>query len=208
MNVLIIAPHPDDEAIGCGGTICHHVQQGDAVSAVFLTSGELGLKQLSRETAWKIREREAQRSTQVLGIHAVTFLRQPDWMLGDHLPAAASALRAVLEERRPALIYLPHPDDAHPDHQACLPLVKRALKRTALGPVELRGYEVWTPMANYDRAQDISAFMARKLRALRCHRSQLAEFDYVHAVRGLNSYRGALAAKSRFAEVFQRLPLA
>jgi LmbE family N-acetylglucosaminyl deacetylase len=208
MNVLILAPHPDDEAIGCGGTIIHHVEQGDKVSAVFLTSGELGLKKYSRERAWQIREAEAQRSAKVLGIRSVTFLRQPDWMLGDHLPAAAKALSAVMEQERPEIIYLPHPDDGHPDHQACLPMLKRALKRTGLGTVELRGYEVWTPLTRYDLAQDITQFMPRKLRALRCHRSQLTDYNYVQAVRGLNAYRGALTAKCAYAEVFQRLSLA
>ena len=59
MNIMVIAPHPDDESIGCGGTICLHTAKGDHVSVVFLTSGELGLKHLPPEEAWKIREQEA-----------------------------------------------------------------------------------------------------------------------------------------------------
>ena len=59
MNVVVIAPHPDDESIGCGGALCRHADAGDRVTVAFLTSGELGLKQLAREAAWQIREAEA-----------------------------------------------------------------------------------------------------------------------------------------------------
>src|SRR5687767_8382251 len=66
MIVLVIAPHPDDECIGCGGAICRHVQRGDKVHAVFLTSGELGLKELPREQAWQMREEEARNAAKIL----------------------------------------------------------------------------------------------------------------------------------------------
>ena len=203
MNVLVIAPHPDDEAIGCGGTLCLHVQGGDRVAAVFLTSGELGLKKLPRDEAWKIRETEARCSAKILGLADLYFLRQPDWTLNEHVAAAATSLREVLRRETPALIYLPHLLEWHPDHRAALPVVTAAIKREKIRPPKLLAYEVWTPLNQFDEVRDISTVMSRKLRALRAHRSQLGEFDYVQAVRGLNQYRGALAAKTRFAEVFQ-----
>ena len=55
-NILVIAPDPDDESIGCGGTLCRYTAHGDRVTAVFLSSGELGLEHLPREEAWRIRE--------------------------------------------------------------------------------------------------------------------------------------------------------
>jgi LmbE family N-acetylglucosaminyl deacetylase len=77
MNILVIAPHPDDETIGCGGTLCLHAYNGDRVTAVFLTSGELGLKKLRREQAWKIREHEARRAAKILGLADLFFCVSP-----------------------------------------------------------------------------------------------------------------------------------
>jgi LmbE family N-acetylglucosaminyl deacetylase len=206
MNVLVIAPHPDDEAIGCGGTVCKHSRNGDRVTVVFLTSGELGLKHLPREKAWTIREREAKAAARILGVAQVHFLHQPDWMLGRNMKAAARALRPLLSKTRPGLIYAPHEADGHPDHQAALSALRLASRGWRGARPEVRAYEVWTPLTAHDHVEDISRVMPRKLRALRAHASQMGEFDYVRAVRGLNAFRGQLAAKCRYAEVFQSVP--
>ena len=71
------------------------------------------------------------------------------------------------------MIYLPHPLDGHPDHQATLPILRAALKAVHELSPAFRFYEVWTPLAKYDIVQDISSFMTRKIRALRAHKSQL-----------------------------------
>jgi len=207
MNVLVIAPHPDDEVIGCGGTLCLHRQRGDRVVVAFLTSGELGLKHLPRERAWAVREKEAKAASRILGVPRAHFLRQPDWMLGDHIKTAARALRSVLLAEKPRLIYVPHEAEEHPDHQAALPVLRLALKTWRAPVPELHTYEVWTPLATHDHIEDISRVMARKLKALRAYRSQLHEFKYERAVRGLNAFRGELTAKCRYAEVFQTTTL-
>lgn len=207
MNVLVVAPHPDDESIGCGGALCLHRQRGDRVVVAFLTSGELGLKHLPREKAWAIREKEANAAAKILGAARIYFLRQPDWMLGDHVKAAARALRPILLAEKPQLIYVPHEAEGHPDHQAALPVLRLALRTRRAPAPELRAFEVWTPLAAHDHIEDISRVMARKLKALRAHRSQHHEFNYERAVCGLNSFRGELAAKCRYAEVFQSVTL-
>lgn len=203
MNVLVIAPHPDDETIGPGGTICLHTERGDRVAVAFLTSGELGLTRLPREEAWRVREAEAEAAARILGIAALSFLRRPDWYVGDGVDEAAAALRPVLEREAPEVVYLPHDREWHPDHRAALAVVRSALRvGTGGGPV-LRTYEVWTPLSEYDRVEDVTTVMARKLRAIRGYTSQLEAFRYDRAVRGLGQYRGALAAKCPYAEVFQ-----
>jgi len=205
MNVVVISPHPDDESLGCGGTLCRHADRGDRIVVVFLTSGELGLEHLPREEAWRIREKEARRAAEILGVAQLHSLRGPDWMTGQHRRKLAAALRPILQREAPELIYLPHAGESHPDHKAALPIVRSTLKASGLAAMRLRTYEVWTPLTEYDHVEDISAMMPRKLKALRAHRSQLGEFDYVQAVRGLNQFRGALAGKCDYAEVFQEL---
>jgi N-acetylglucosamine malate deacetylase 1 len=203
--VLVVAPHPDDESIGCGGTVCLHRRRGDRVRVAFLTSGERGIDGVPPEAARSIREAEAAEALDVLGVDRMDFLRLPDLGLAEAAEPAARSLGEVLRADPPGLIYLPHAEEAHPDHEAALPIVRAALARAFPGgPLpELRAYEVWTPMAAYGWPEDVSAFMARKLRAVRCYRSQLRAFCYDRAVRGLNQFRGCLAARCRYAEVFR-----
>src|SRR5262245_60793810 len=126
MNILVIAPHPDDEVIGCGGSLIKCARRGDRVVAIFLTSGELGLKHLPAKEAWQIREAEAKKCTKILGISAIHFLRLPDWMANEHVKEGGAQLLPILRQEQPEIIYLPHPQESHPDHQAALAIVKAA----------------------------------------------------------------------------------
>lgn len=206
-RVLVIAPHPDDESIGCGGAICLHRGQGDFVHFVFLTSGERYIEDVAAQTNQFLRESEATEACRILDVQGLEFLRLPDLGLSGIIDQAAGQLRPLLKTLRPDILYLPHPEEAHPDHAAALPIVHAALADlTSLSRLpELRGYEIWSPLTRYDWVEDISAVMPRKLRALRCYRSQLRLFRYDAAVRGLNRYRGVLGASSRYAEAFVAL---
>ena len=93
----------------------------------FLTSGELGLKHLSREEAWRVREAEAEAAAAVLGVARLVFLRGPDWVVGNHVADVAAGLGPVLEQEAPSLVYLPHAGDDHPDHRAALPVLRHRL---------------------------------------------------------------------------------
>ena len=205
-DVLVVAPHPDDESIGCGGAVCLHRERGERVRVVFLTSGERGLMGISPDAARATREAEAAEAAEILGLEEIFFLRLPDLGVAENAGAAAARLGEVLQAHPPGLVYLPHPDEDHPDHAVTLAVVRAALARLGGRPLpELRGYEVWTPMRRYGWPEDVTRFMARKLRAVRCYRSQLRDFHYDRAVRGLNQYRGCLAGGRRYAEVFQFL---
>jgi LmbE family N-acetylglucosaminyl deacetylase len=202
VNVVVVAPHPDDEAIGCGGSLCQHAARGDRVAVVFLTSGERGLPHLPREEAWRIREREAASAAEVLGIASVSFLRLPDYQVSDDVALLVRHLRALLEAEAPSLVYLPHAAEWHPDHYICAPAVRKAVGDVDLENCIGRAYEIWTPLQSYSTVENISGTMRRKLRAVRCHASQIERFRYDYAVRGLNAYRGVMTQRGRFAEVF------
>ena len=204
MNILVIAPHPDDEAIGCGGTLRLHADRGDRITAVFLTSGELGLENLTASEAHRIREGEAEVAAAILGIARLEFLRFPDWFTGEHLPALAERLAAIIRAETPGRIYLPHPEDNHPDHRAAFPAVCLALRASGTAS-EIFAYELWTPLARAEEIEDITPVIRTKLRAIRCYRSQLATFRYDRAARGLAAYRGALHAGCHYAEAFEPL---
>jgi LmbE family N-acetylglucosaminyl deacetylase len=206
MNILVVAPHPDDEAIGCGGTLCKHSDRKDRTVVVFLTSGEMGLTRLPREQAWRTREGEAAKAVDILGVTEAKFLRLPDWHVGDYVEEGTKLLQPVLKREKPEIVYLPNPHEWHPDHRAAVTIVRSALRRSGVSTFVL-GYEVWTPIAEAHHTEDITKVMPRKLRAIRAHRSQLVEIDYVRATKGLNQYRGEMSSRFRYAEVFQRVEL-
>jgi LmbE family N-acetylglucosaminyl deacetylase len=200
VKVVVLAPHPDDESIGCGGAVLRHLQTGDSVAVVFLTSGELGLQGLPAAEARALREREAEAACAVLGVGPPTFLRRPDWSLAEGVDEAAEALAPFLTNEDPALVYVPHEGEAHPDHRAALPILRVALGQRR---PDVLAYEIWSPLQSWHDVVDVTDVIDTKLEAIRCYRSQLDQFRYDDAVLGLNQYRGALAGSCRYAEAFR-----
>lgn len=202
-TILVISPHPDDESIGCGGTIALHRARGDWVAVLFLTSGEMASPDIPAEKVWQIREAESRRALAILSAELPAFLRLPDGRVGEDVDGSAAAVAKVLETIQPDRIYLPHQNEDHPDHVACLPVLAKAHKLIGRAEPWLLAYEVWTPVDRYDLVEDISEVQQLKMSAVRCYESQLKQFQYDRAVAGLNQYRGAMAGHCAFAEVFQ-----
>src|SRR5688500_14721012 len=101
--IIVIAPHPDDEAIGCGGTIRRHVERGDAVHVIFLTSGEKGCRGRELSETAQIREAEAESAKAILGIAEIDFWRQPDGAL-EPTDELVARLVSKLEESQPDIV--------------------------------------------------------------------------------------------------------
>jgi len=181
--VLVVAPHPDDETIGCGGAIARHVLAGDRVTVVVATSGEATGGGGAAVAA--AREAECRAACAALGCGEPVFLRLPDGGLSGAVDALAAGLRRHAEGA--ALVYAPALLDPHPDHRAA----NLALAAAGLG-AEVLGYEVWSP-ASVDTVLDVGAVWDRKERALRCYAVALESVDYVGAAAGLAAYRGITA---------------
>jgi N-acetylglucosamine malate deacetylase 1 len=187
-RVLVVGAHPDDEAVGCGGALRRHVLDGDQVSAVFLTSGEAGGHGIDRPG--ETREREARAAAGILGIGELQFWRQPDGRLSAR-GELVRRLAALIASSRPGLVYAPHGGDDHSDHRAASRIVRRALAMTAPA-VELRCFEIWSPLAQIELLVDISEVIEDKLRAIRAYRSQCAVMRFDDAFSGLARYRGEM----------------
>lgn len=113
-TVLVIAPHPDDEILGCGGSMVRHVEAGHVVHVLYLTSGERASPHHTPEQLRPIREAEATNAAGTLGIAVsrLHFARFPD---GGIQPADLDRVGVVvrlLREVRPELVSLPHAEDA------------------------------------------------------------------------------------------------
>jgi LmbE family N-acetylglucosaminyl deacetylase len=209
-HILIFSPHPDDEAIGCGGTLRRHVLSGDVVHAVFLTSGEGGGHGRNPEQTASLREREACAAATILGLEPPEFWREPDGAL-EVTEALVARVRRLIMTWKPSIIYVTHEDETHPDHRAASALVGGAMRASPpIQPTpEVRMYEVWTPLQAFDHIEDISEAIPTKLAAIRAHASQCAVMRFDAAILGLNRYRGEMHSwpGGPYAEVFRRMSL-
>ena len=212
-RIMIFAPHPDDDIIACGGSIAKHVQKGNHVSIVYLSSGEAGSLSFPPEELANIREEEARRAAGMLGVADLIFLRNPDGYLSFEREELEKMIR-LIRSKKPTMVYLPHEKESVRDHQQTHYLVMEACKR-ASGPwfqacgkepwsvTSILAYEVWTPLQSFALTEDISDFISIKLAALRKHQSQLADIAYDDAIEGLNRYRGITSGTGQYCECFQ-----
>ena len=115
-KILIIAPHPDDETIGCGGTLLKHIKQGDKVYWLIITSMHV-------EDGWNIhdiknREQEIKKVAKEFQFSEVIELNYPTTKL-DSIPMSdiVFSISNIMKKIQPSTVYLPNPTDIHTDHQ-------------------------------------------------------------------------------------------
>jgi LmbE family N-acetylglucosaminyl deacetylase len=127
-SALVLAPHFDDEVLGCGGLLAQLTAAGATVRVLFLTDGGGGREAVADRDGYRLRRRqEALAAAAVLGIAGCDFLDLPDGALGDHLDQAAAAARRALLAQRPELLLCPSPLEVTADHRAAFAALHRVL---------------------------------------------------------------------------------
>jgi LmbE family N-acetylglucosaminyl deacetylase len=191
-TTLVIAPHPDDESLGCGGTIAQLRQLNLPVYVLFVSDGTLSHPNSPSYPADRLRdlrEREALAALQILGVpeENATFMRQKDrQVLTPDQPGFADTVQYVtrlLEHQRPDTILVPWRRDPHPDHRASWQLLTEAVTRVP-NPPRLLEYLIWLwelgNEADMPRGDEvvgwrvaIDTVMAQRDQAIAAHRSQV-----------------------------------
>jgi LmbE family N-acetylglucosaminyl deacetylase len=212
-RVLVFAGHPDDDVIGCGGSLAKHVKLGNQVSACYMTSGEAGSLDYSKDELLTMREKEARNAAEVIGFHDLTFLRNPDGYL-EYNKSNLKKLVELIREKQPNIVYVHHQSDGHQDHRTTFQLVNESLGRASVPKFQkykgtpwstdiVLAYEVWTPLSDFEYVEDISKFIDKKTAALRKHESQIKSIRFDEAADGLARFRGATTGKGKYCEVFK-----
>lgn len=213
---MVVAPHPDDEVLGCGGTLLRRKAAGAETGWLIVT----GISEAAGWSAERVRSREAEirKVEEMLGFSRVYQLRLPTTRL-DSLPMAEIVARfgEVFTDFQPTELFVPHPGDVHSDHRVCFDAtascakwfrytsVRRVLAYETLSETEFgldsgRGF-----VPNI--FVDISEYLERKVAAMEVYETELGSFPFPRSVAGIRALamtRGA-AAGCEAAEAFHLL---
>jgi len=179
-RVVVLAPHPDDEAIGCAGSILKHVGCGDRVSIVIATDGRRSQTIADPTEMSEQRRKEAAAAAQLLGDVRVEWLgfREGDWDLRE----LQSRLETLLDGIQPDVIYAPSRIDFHPEHHRVAHALALALDshvRVRPRPLDVRIYSVQVPLtpALSNLVVDVSDVSERCHAVLRSYASQAGSIE-------------------------------
>ena len=199
-RIIVIAPHPDDEMIGPGGTLIQALECNAIIQVIYLTSGG--------EAEQLVREQEANRVGDQIGFERI-FLRHPPLAIPDD-PETLSRLGALIAEFRPDALFVPFVLDDHDDHRrASHILVKLVLEQLLDMSLTVWAYQVYSAVLT-NVVVDIGATRERKADAIRLYTSQMKTRDWANFAIGLNAWNSRLlpdCPDAAFAEAFLVLPL-
>ena len=183
-SMIVFAPHPDDETLGCGGTIVKRINDGFSVYIVFMTDGRnshrylLGIQKDPTSVQLKsLRREEAIKATEILGIprDRLIFLDFEDGYLEFNLSKAKKKVREIMDRIKPIEVFIPYEKEKHKDHRITNILVSLCIGELGLNTV------VYEYIVNFDGklnasnllTVDISDTVKTKEKAIRVYRSQI-----------------------------------
>ena len=227
IGTLVVAPHFDDEVLGCGGMIRQLTAAGSRVQVLFLTDGSGGIEEIGDRASYAAcRRAEAVEVVRLLGCAGAEFAGIRDGELAGGRAMAAAAIRRGLLAERPGLLLVPSPLEVSDDHRAAFAALYDVLHeallalRPAVGEASqealaevARGLEVWLYEVNHpgypDRLVDVSDCRSTLERAMAIYASQEERHPYLRAGIGLRQFRThTLAPEVELAEGYRRLAAA
>lgn len=190
-SVLVIAAHPDDEILGCGGTLRRHVVEGDTAHALIVCEGET-LRYQGREVGLAEHARQA---AEIIGFASIELLGFRD----QHLDASSltdliAPLEKKIRETRPQVIYTHFQGDLNRDHQIVAEAVAVASRPLETYVEEVLGFETassteWNIVQRFAPNQfvEISSTLEEKLRAMACYQSEVRHWPHPRSLESLRS---------------------
>lgn len=190
-RVLILAAHPDDELLGCGGTAALHAARGDSVTSVIACEGE-SLRYGDRVVGMEEHSRAAAR---ILGVEDVRFLRFPDQQLDTQtLTKIITPIEQVVREVRPHVVYCQHGGDVNRDHELLFKAILVATRPTETFIESVLAFDTassteWAYPRVFvpDTWIDIAATLDRKIEAMRCYESELRDYPHPRSPQALRN---------------------
>lgn len=198
-RVMILAPHLDDEVLGCSGTILKYRETIDYLSIVHITG-----------TEQRCREFEQVSVSLMVDSHKCLDFR--DGFLKDEADQITLELIRAIQEEKPHYLFMPHRKDQHVDHQALYKIGKDAVEKARYWELGLQEhkvealflYEVWSFMEPVSYVVDITRQFEEKQRLLSHYQSQMS-FPYMEYSETISAYRGLVHNRGGKAEAFQRI---
>lgn len=208
-RALIVAPHQDDETIGCAGTMSILGDNQYEVSTVHVYKGNTGVNSTDQSD---LRQKEAEEAGRILGSTTLPNLGFRD--REDHdLTALTKSLTAQIRKHTPNILFLPHEQEKDYEHQR---VSKAGLEASWLAGStaypEIKGrhvpdiiffYEVWTPLQEVNIYIDITHKKEIKRSALQAYKTQMATTSWISGTLGLNAYRGCVLQGKGLVEAFR-----
>ena len=205
-KILVIAAHPDDEALGCGGTMARHVNYGDKVHVVFMSDG-VSSRVSAKDNEENERRKCANKASEILGAQPPIFLNFPDNRMDEvALLDIVQSLEGVIYKIKPDVVYTHHLGDLNIDHQithkavitACRPQPNFCVKE--IYSFETLSATHWQSPSmknvfNPNYFVDVSDFMDKKIKALQCYDNEMREAPHARSyesVENLSKFRGSL----------------